>query len=97
MFVVAVFLPPVEKKSISSLSPGQLATANQSIFTNRNVMCLLLSTIFMWTANMMYIIDMPIYVETVLHLSDSLPGALMGLAAGIEIPVMIIAGIWYQH
>ena len=92
MFVVAVFLPPVEKKSISSLSPGQLATANQSIFTNRNVMCLLLSTIFMWTANMMYIIDMPIYVEKVLHLSDSLPGALMGLAAGIEIPVMIIAG-----
>ena len=92
MFVVAVFLPPVEKKSISSLSPSQLATANQSIFTNRNVMCLLLSTIFMWTANMMYIIDMPIYVETVLHLSDSLPGALMGLAAGIEIPVMIIAG-----
>ncbi|WP_279083902.1 sugar efflux transporter [Gilliamella apis] len=92
MFVVAVFLPPVEKKSISSLSPSQLATANQSIFTNRNVMCLLLSTIFMWTANMMYIIDMPIYVETVLHLSDSLPGTLMGLAAGIEIPVMIIAG-----
>ena len=92
MFVVAVFLPPVEKKSISSLSPGQLATANQSIFTNRNVMCLLHSTIFMWTANMMYIIDMPIYVEKVLHLSDSLPGALMGLAAGIEIPVMIIAG-----
>ena len=92
MFVVAVFLPPVEKKSISSLSPSQLATANQSIFTNRNVMCLLLSTIFMWTANMMYIIDMPIYVEKVLHLSDSLPGALMGLAAGIEIPVMIIAG-----
>ena len=92
MFVVAVFLPPVEKKSISSLSPSQLATANQSIFTNRNVMCLLLSTIFMWTANMMYIIDMPIYVEKVLHLSDSLPGTLMGLAAGIEIPVMIIAG-----
>lgn len=92
MFVVAVFLPPVEKKLISSLSPSQLATANQSIFTNHNVMCLLLSTIFMWTANMMYIIDMPIYVEKVLHLSDSLPGALMGLAAGIEIPVMIIAG-----
>jgi len=41
---------------------------------------------------MMYIIDMPLYVDLVLHLPDSLPGVLMGLAAGIEIPVMLIAG-----
>jgi Arabinose efflux permease len=40
----------------------------------------------------MYIIDMPLYVDLVLHLPDSLPGVLMGLAAGIEIPVMLIAG-----
>lgn len=92
MIVVAIYLPPIEKKVISSFTANELAVANQSIFTNRNVMCLLISTIFMWTANMMYIIDMPIYVETVLHLSDSLPGGLMGLAAGIEIPIMIIAG-----
>ena len=92
MIVVTIFLPPVEKRAISSFTATELATANQSIFTNRNVMCLLISTIFMWTANMMYIIDMPIYVEAVLHLSNSLPGSLMGLAAGIEIPIMIIAG-----
>ena len=92
MIVVTIFLPPVEKRAISSFTANELATANQSIFTNRNVMCLLISTIFMWTANMMYIIDMPIYVEAVLHLSNSLPGSLMGLAAGIEIPIMIIAG-----
>ena len=41
---------------------------------------------------MMYIIDMPLYVSSVLHLYESLPGHLMGLAAGIEIPVMLIAG-----
>ena len=92
MIVVTIFLPPVEKRAISSFTANELAAANQSIFANRNVMCLLISTIFMWTANMMYIIDMPIYVEAVLHLSNSLPGSLMGLAAGIEIPIMIIAG-----
>lgn len=46
----------------------------------------------MWTANMMYLIDMPLYVDSVLHFSSSLPGELMGLAAGIEIPVMLVAG-----
>jgi MFS transporter, SET family, sugar efflux transporter len=91
IIVVAIFLPLVEKRSSSSFSSSELVAANQSIFTNRNVMCLLVSTIFMWTANTMYIIDMPIYVENALHLSKSLPGSLMGLAAGIEIPIMIIS------
>jgi MFS transporter, SET family, sugar efflux transporter len=91
IIVVAIFLPSVEKRSSSSFSSSELVAANQSIFTNRNVMCLLVSTIFMWTANTMYIIDMPIYVENALHLSKSLPGSLMGLAAGIEIPIMIIS------
>lgn len=89
---VAIFLPSVEKNPISSLNSANIAMANQSVFKNRNVVFLFLSTIFMWTANMMYIIDMPLYVDSVLHLSSSLPGQLMGLAAGIEIPVMIIAG-----
>lgn len=90
---VAVFLPSVEKNPTSQLSSAaDLIVANMPLWKNRNVVCLLLSTVFMWTANMMYIIDMPIYVDVVLHLSDSLPGLLMGLAAGIEIPVMLIAG-----
>lgn len=93
MIFVAIFLPSVEKNPTSELPNNvDLQAANQPLFKNKNVVFLLLSTIFMWTANMMYIIDMPLYVQSVLHLSDSLPGYLMGLAAGIEIPVMIIAG-----
>ena len=89
---VAIFLPSVEKNPTSSLDSANLAAANQPIFKNKNVVFLFLSTIFMWTANMMYLIDMPLYVDSVLHLSSSLPGELMGLAAGIEIPVMLVAG-----
>lgn len=92
MIFVAIFLPSVEKNPTSSLDAVNLATANQPIFKNKNVVFLFLSTIFMWTANMMYLIDMPLYVDSVLHFSSSLPGELMGLAAGIEIPVMLIAG-----
>lgn len=98
MLFVAVFLPSVEKNPTSQLNnEAELQAANQPLWKNRNVLCLLLSTVFMWTANMMYIIDMPIYVDVVLHLSDSLPGVLMGLAAGIEIPVMLIAGYLVPH
>lgn len=92
MIFVAIFLPSVEKNPTSSLDAVNLATANQPIFKNKNVVFLFLSTIFMWTANMMYLIDMPLYVDSVLHFSSSLPGELMGLAAGIEIPVMLVAG-----
>lgn len=93
MLFVAIFLPSVEKNPTSQLSSAaELQAANIPLWKNRNVVCLLLSTVFMWTANMMYIIDMPLYVDLVLHLPDSLPGILMGLAAGIEIPVMLIAG-----
>ncbi|OCG70577.1 sugar transporter [Gilliamella sp. Occ3-1] len=98
MLFVAIFLPSVEKNPTSQLNnEAELQAANQPLWKNRNVLCLLLSTVFMWTANMMYIIDMPIYVDVVLHFSDSLPGVLMGLAAGIEIPVMLIAGYLVPH
>ncbi len=40
----------------------------------------------------MYIIDMPLYVDQVLQLADTLPGKLMGIAAGLEIPVMLASG-----
>lgn len=92
MIFVAIFLPSVEKNPITSLDSVNIEAVNQPIFKNKNVVFLFLSTIFMWTANMMYLIDMPLYVDSVLHLSSSLPGELMGLAAGIEIPVMLVAG-----
>jgi MFS transporter, SET family, sugar efflux transporter len=90
---IAIFLPSVEKNPITKFdNPNELYAANQPLLKNKNVVFLFLSTVFMWTANMMYIIDMPLYVDSVLHLSDALPGQLMGLAAGIEIPIMLIAG-----
>lgn len=93
MIVIMLFLPSVERNPVSKADLNALPSdPDQPIFKNKNVVFLFLATVFMWTANMMYLIDMPLYVDEVLHLSTSLPGKLMGIAAGIEIPVMLIAG-----
>lgn len=47
----------------------------------------------MWTANSMYLITMPLYVVHELRLPERLAGILMGAAAGLEIPIMLLAGL----
>lgn len=76
----------------ASISNASANSSDDSILKNSSIVFLFLATVCMWTANIMYIIDMPLYVDKVLHLSDSFPGLLMGIAAGIEIPIMLIAG-----
>lgn len=98
MIVVVLFLPRVDRNPTSINTAADLnVIEDENILHNSNVVYLFLATVFMWTANMMYIIDMPLYVDKVLHLSSSLPGQLMGMAAGIEIPVMLIAGYLVPH
>lgn len=90
MVIIRRCLPRLERKALSAHHnelPG-----NEHIWGNRSIICLFLATLFMWTANIMYLIDMPLYIDNVLALSPTLAGPLMGLAAGIEIPVMLLAG-----
>ena len=56
------------------------------------VLGLMLVTIAIFAANSMYIVYMPLYVRDVLGLMTIAPGLLMGLAAGLEIPIMIFGG-----
>lgn len=91
--VVAILLPSVERNPKSQdMTLALQIESDEPITKNKNVIFLFLATVFMWTANMMYLIDMPLYIDEVLNLPASLPGKLMGMAAGIEIPVMLIAG-----
>ncbi|MCO6504791.1 MAG: sugar efflux transporter [Snodgrassella sp.] len=89
LLIVSCFFPLTQHKRIATdnLQPST------PIFTNKNVLMLFLASIFMGTANMMYLIDMPLYVKQILPSSPSLAGQLMGLAAAIEIPAMLIASI----
>jgi SET family sugar efflux transporter-like MFS transporter len=51
-----------------------------------------IASTLMWTCNGMYLIVMPLYVTHTLGLPARTPGVLMGTAAGLEIPAMLIAG-----
>ena len=45
----------------------------------------------------MYLINMPLYVVHELRLPERLAGILMGAAAGLEIPIMLLAGLAAKH
>ena len=66
--------------------------------TNRRDALLLFSVCtLMWGINSLYIINMPLYIINELHLSEKLAGLMMGTAAGLEIPTMLIAGYYARR
>jgi SET family sugar efflux transporter-like MFS transporter len=59
----------------------------------RDALLLFAACTLMWTANSMYLINMPLYMVHELQLPERLTGILMGTAAGLEIPTMLLAGL----
>lgn len=59
---------------------------------DKDVGLLFCTSVLMWTCSAMYLIDVPLYITAELGLSQSLTGWIMGVAAAIEIPIMILAG-----
>lgn len=59
----------------------------------RDTLLLFFACTLMWTANGMYLINMPLYLVRELNLPEKLAGILMGTAAGLEIPMMLLAGM----
>lgn len=47
--------------------------------------------------NSLYIINMPLFIIDELHLPEKLAGIMMGTAAGLEIPTMLIAGYYAKR
>ncbi|MFI8415162.1 sugar efflux transporter [Serratia sp. NPDC078593] len=84
-------LPSVPREAqTGSLNVSPIAPP--SAWRNRDVRRLFLASMLMWTCNTMYIIDMPLYITQDLGLPERLAGLLMGTAAGLEIPAMLLAG-----
>ncbi|EHI0616555.1 sugar efflux transporter SetA, partial [Escherichia coli] len=69
----------------------------QGGWQDSNVRMLFVASTLMWTCNTMYIIDMPLWISSELGLPDKLAGFLMGTAAGLEIPAMILAGYYVKR
>lgn len=80
-----VFLPSLRK------SGGEQEENCESPFKNRSVVLLFISCMGLCTAFNSYIVTMPLYVTQELKLDENLPGFMMGLAAFLEIPIMLLS------
>ncbi|MDO4625835.1 MAG: MFS transporter [Pasteurellaceae bacterium] len=84
--ISATLLPKTEKKP--KITQNLTAVSNP----RKSVKYLFLSICLMFICNSMYLINMPLYLIHQLYLNKNLAGNLMGVAAGLEIPVMLFAG-----
>ncbi|EFR8874485.1 MFS transporter [Salmonella enterica] len=93
LVLIALMLPSVARVE----QPVDAPLAKVNGWQDRNVRMLFIASTLMWTCNTMYIIDMPLWISVELGLSDKLAGVLMGTAAGLEIPAMILAGFYVKR
>ncbi|EDR8056434.1 MFS transporter [Salmonella enterica subsp. salamae] len=93
LVLIALMLPSVARVE----QPVDAPLAQVNGWQDRNVRMLFIASTLMWTSNTMYIIDMPLWISVELGLSDKLAGVLMGTAAGLEIPAMILAGFYVKR
>ncbi|BBV67624.1 sugar efflux transporter [Kluyvera ascorbata] len=98
IFVISLTLIALTLPSVARVEQPADVVQNQiSGWKDSNVRMLFIASTLMWTCNTMYIIDMPLWISSDLGLSDSLAGILMGTAAGLEIPAMILAGYYVKR
>ncbi|PDS11249.1 sugar efflux transporter SetA [Escherichia coli] len=93
LVLIAFMLPSVARVEL----PSENALSMQGGWQDSNVQMLFVASTLMWTCNTMYIIDMPLWISSELGLPDKLAGFLMGTAAGLEIPAMILAGYYVKR
>ncbi|EFH3244817.1 sugar efflux transporter SetA [Escherichia coli] len=93
LVLIAFMLPSVARVEL----PSENALSMQGGWQDSNVRMLFVASTLMWTCNTMYIIDMPLWISSELGLPDKLAGFLIGTAAGLEIPAMILAGYYVKR
>ncbi len=93
LVLIAFMLPSVARVEL----PSENALSMQGGWQDSNVRMLFVASTLMWTCNTMYIIDMPLWISSELGLPDKLAGFLIGPAAGLEIPAMILAGYYVKR
>ncbi|MBL7635318.1 sugar efflux transporter SetB [Atlantibacter hermannii] len=87
------FLLPSMRKSPVPVS-GKLEAPRSN---RRDALLLFAACTLMWGTNSLYIINMPLYIINELHYPEKLAGIMMGTAAGLEIPTMLIAGYYARR
>ncbi|EPH6547100.1 sugar efflux transporter SetB [Escherichia coli] len=89
--MVWLFLPSMQKEL--PLATGTIEVPRRN---RRDTLLLFVICTLMWGSNSLYIINMPLFIINELHLPEKLAGV-MGTAAGLEIPTMLIAGYFAKR
>ncbi|EGO8360081.1 sugar efflux transporter SetB [Escherichia coli] len=90
--MVWLFLPSMKKEL--PLATGTVEAPRRN---RRDTLLLFVICTLMWGSNSLYIINMPLFIINELHLPEKLAGVMMGTAAGLEIPTMLIAGYFAKR
>ncbi|RXA26601.1 sugar efflux transporter SetB [Escherichia coli] len=90
--MVWLFLPSMQKEL--PLATGTIEAPRRN---RRDTLLLFVICTLMWGSNSRYIINMPLFIINELHLPEKLAGVMMGTAAGLEIPTMLIAGYFAKR
>ncbi|PJG84117.1 MFS transporter [Caviibacterium pharyngocola] len=83
-------LPKISRNLAKTQQSGEIIEAPRT--QRKSTAFLFADCLLCWMCNSMYFINMPLYLIHQLHLPEQLAGILMGTAAGLEIPVMLLAG-----
>ena len=90
--MVWLFLPSMQKEL--PLATGTVEALRRN---RRDTLLLFVICTLMWGSNSLYIINLPLFIINELHLPEKLAGVMMGTAAGLEIPTMLIAGYFAKR
>ena len=90
--MVWLFLPSMSKKRLP-LATGAVEAPRRNRRDAATVCYLHINV----GTNSLYIINMPLFIINELHLPEKLAGIMMGTAAGLEIPTMLIAGYFAKR
>ncbi|EKC6269301.1 sugar efflux transporter SetB [Escherichia coli] len=90
--MVWLFLPSMQKEL--PLATGTVEAPRRN---RRDTLLLFVICTLMWGSNSLYSINMPLFIINELHLPEKLAGVMMGTAAGLEIPTMLIAGYFAKR
>ncbi|EFB7855206.1 TPA: sugar efflux transporter SetB [Escherichia coli] len=90
--MVWLFLPSMQKEL--PLATGTIEAPRRN---RRDTLLLFVICTLMWGSNSLYIINIPLFIINELHLPEKLAGVMMGTAAGLEIPTMLIAGYFAKR
>lgn len=88
ILLLSILLPVNSKSPLQQKPTSRVAIVK----IRRKISLLFIASVLMWSCSAIYLIDIPVFITQQLGLAEQWVGFIMGLAAALEIPIMLLAG-----